>query len=154
MKNLRRIIFAFVFVIFASCQNDTSHSTHNHEVELTSEAIHSIPENPNGGKWIADAPTHENAGLLAEVVQKTEALPDPGLSDYLNAGKELQEGINKLVSECRMKGPDHDALHGWLEPLIEMVKDLNSATEDSFAHKKFTQVSDQVKLYERHFQFP
>ncbi|HRF19060.1 MAG TPA: hypothetical protein PK977_12880, partial [Chitinophagaceae bacterium] len=62
----------------------------------------------------------------------------------------LQSGLDKMISECRMKGPDHDALHKWLEPLIGQVKKLNETEKPEESAQQLTAITQQIQLY---FQF-
>ena len=84
--------------------NDNAHA---HETMLTLN---------NGQKWKADAPTNENVVDMRTIVQNFSAVPHTDLSDYQILNSDLQKGVDKMIQECKMKGPDHDALHLWLEP--------------------------------------
>ena len=36
----------------------------------------------------------------------------------------LQSKIDTLIKQCRMQGPEHDALHVWLEKVLTDMKQL------------------------------
>lgn len=70
-------------------------------------------------KWKADEATKKNVAALAAVVNDTT------YRDVKNRKKlytNMQAGIDTLINECRMKGPEHEALHGWLEKVMMDVK--------------------------------
>ena len=98
---------------------DSSSETHrDHGEETTGLTLN------NGAKWKADSITLINVSLLQAIV--SDAKKEKPENYSLTTGK-LQDGLNKLVKECKMKGADHDALHQWLEPLLEKTKELGRA---------------------------
>ncbi len=116
---------------------------HDHEEEATGLAL------DNGAKWKADSITIANVSLLKETlsVAKKEKL-----EDYLQTASQLQEGLNKMLSECKMKGEDHNALHQWLVPLMEKVKVLKTATTVEDAAAISTAIEKQVNLFTEYFE--
>lgn len=79
----------------------------------------------NGAKWKADSNTDKNVKEVNNVIADANPLM---LEDYQKTAKAIQTVINKMISECRMQGPDHDALHQWLEPLMQDNKKLSEVT--------------------------
>nr|MBP9549648.1 hypothetical protein [Chitinophagales bacterium] len=61
-------------------------------------------------------------------------------------------GINKMISECRMQGADHDALHLWLEPLMGMNKKLQAAGSVEEGAESLAMIQEQVNLYSQYFE--
>ena len=51
-----------------------------------------------------------------------------------------------------MKGPDHDALHLWLEPLMKMVKKLNESTDTNSAKENIDQIDQQLARFTKSFE--
>jgi hypothetical protein len=51
-----------------------------------------------------------------------------------------------------MQGPDHDALHKWLEPLINAVKELKQSTTEEKAAAAWGKIEAQVHLYDQYFE--
>ncbi|RTL51558.1 MAG: hypothetical protein EKK39_08100 [Sphingobacteriales bacterium] len=72
----------------------------------------------NGAKWKADSITNRNLRDLRNIADNFKILPNPSLKEYQILGKDLTNGLNKMIQECRMSGPEHEALSHWLEPLI------------------------------------
>jgi hypothetical protein len=80
-------------------------------------------------QWTADAHTH---GAIAkmEAVAKTNAVPADGdVAAFRRLGEALDAEIEALFTGCRMTGPDHDALHGWLGELMPAVRTLRESTD-------------------------
>jgi hypothetical protein len=51
-----------------------------------------------------------------------------------------------------MKGPDHDALHKWLEPFIVEVASLKSATTEQKAGDVLKEIQKRLHLYTQYFE--
>ena len=60
--------------------------------------------------------------------------------------------LNKLISECKMTGADHDALHKWLEPLIGEMGKLKKSTNEQEAAGIVKEIDEQLKLYTQYFE--
>ncbi|HEX6848976.1 MAG TPA: hypothetical protein VF144_18460, partial [Chitinophagaceae bacterium] len=126
------IISSFLTI---SCNNDqrsrsekeTTEAKHEHE-----EAAVRLELN-NGAKWKADSNTNSNVRNLQAIVEKFNSGNDKTLNAYHSTANALQAGVDKMISECKMKGPDHDALHKWLESLISEVSKLKRTTSEQEA---------------------
>ena len=106
----------------------------------------------NGAKWHSDERTTKNVATLQAIVGRFKAKDNKDLAAYTAAGNDLQAALNTLVSECRMKGEDHEALHHWLEPLLAKVKALQQATSKEDAAALFGAVDEQLNLYPSYFE--
>lgn len=141
-------------LLMAACNNqqsspaaDEHKSSDPHEHNLPAEAL----SLNNGVKWKADSSTNNNVKtLMTTVEQFAGAGKTP--EAYKELGAALQDGLDKLIRECRMKGPDHDALHKWLEPLIGQVKKLNETEKAEESAKQFTVITQQIQLYSQFFE--
>ena len=75
----------------------------------------------NGKKWKMDDSTRLNITALKNIltggVEKTYVL------------KSVRAQTDKLVRDCRMQGPDHDALHIWLTQFLDHLKEAESGKE-------------------------
>ena len=72
-------------------------------------------------KWKADDATRKNVAALTRVVNDDRYADEKMRAQLIT---DLQGEIDNLVKECTMKGPDHDALHVWLEQVLQDVKAL------------------------------
>lgn len=106
----------------------------------------------NGGKWKVDKITNDNVASLQQMVKPANGKPGKSLKDYHMAGVALQNGITKMIKECRMKGSDHQALHKWLEPLMELVSKLSRAPDARAAARSYTATTAQLNLYNQYFR--
>ncbi|MDP1843851.1 MAG: hypothetical protein Q8K64_10555 [Sediminibacterium sp.] len=103
----------------------------------------------NGIKWKADSNTVLNVDLLQKIITSTKK---ESLVNYSQASISLQNGLNKMISECKMKGADHEALHHWLEPLMEKTKELKAANSIETAKTIFEEIEKQVSLFLKYFE--
>ena len=74
------------------------------------------------------------------------------LEDYHQTATRLQDGLNKMVAECKMKGPEHEALHHWLEPLMEKTKGLKNAGSIEDAGIILDEIKNQMNLFSKYFE--
>lgn len=139
-------------LLIAACNNQQSAPAAD-EHKAADQHKHNLPVESlrlnNGVKWKADSSTNNNVKALQVIVEQfTSTEKTPGT--YKQLGATLQSGLDKMISECRMKGPDHDALHKWLEPLIGQVKKLNETEKPEESAQHFSAITQQIQLY---FQF-
>lgn len=147
----RIILVALVFGLW-SCSTheekvaDGAHAEHQHEAAAATELTLN-----NGEKWKADAVTKANVDSLLAVLDSFKATTASSLEQYHAVAAELQQVLDKLISDCTMEGPDHDALHLWLHPLLERVDLLKSTKSVEDARHAFHNIDAQVRLFTTHF---
>lgn len=123
---------------------DTASATHKEE-----EASETGLVLNNGAKWKADSLTLRNVALLQDIVLDAK---NERLENYLQTGDSLQKGLNKMIADCKMQGPDHDALHQWLHPLLGKVENLNKSTSASSAGAIFTEIQSHINVFSQYFE--
>lgn len=106
----------------------------------------------NGVKWKVDLSTNDNVNEMEVILKKFDSGNDKSLSAYKKAQTDLQQGINKMIAECKMTGPDHQALHKWLEPLMTRVTKLKQASTRPDAAEALNAIHAQVNLYSQYFE--
>ena len=103
----------------------------------------------NGVKWKADSTTILNVAILQNIVTNAKK---ESLENYHQAAGQLEDGLNKMVKECKMKGADHDALHKWLEPLMVKTKELKKEAIVENAATLLSEIEKQVALFPQYFE--
>jgi hypothetical protein len=106
----------------------------------------------NGAKWKVDSITKNNVKNLQAIVEEFKSGQDKSLKAYKKTGDDLQNALVKMISECKMKGPDHLALHKWLEPLMAQVTKLKQAPTAADAARIFEIIQLQATLYNQYFK--
>ncbi len=146
MKNNIRYIRAVLGMAILFAFAATIHSCHHHGGTDETLALN------NGKKWDADDVTAANVAALQNVMAEFAAKNETRLEAYYAAAQQLQQAANKLISDCKMKGPDHDALHLWLFPLLEQIKNLKNAADEKQAADAFAQIGNQMKQFNNFFE--
>lgn len=169
---LKLILLSTVFAAFMSCK-DTNQNQQTAETSETETAIehdhehesgdaHSHDEHGteagtvlalnNGEKWKSDDPTNMHAqkliGLANDFRSKAEGA---NLEMFRNYAEMLQQELNGMIKDCTMKGPDHDALHLWLEPVLEGVKTLKDSENEEEARKADSDLTKKILKYDQFF---
>lgn len=137
MKINSLLIFILSAFLFAACHH--SHSNHQGKLELN-----------QGEKWKVNeemTPHIQKGKLILE-----EYMQDENASDYKQLAKDIEEQNNQLIKSCTMKGAAHDALHQWLVPHLDLVKDLKKASNEEDAKKIIGQLEASYQNYEKYFQ--
>lgn len=148
---------AFISLMLLSCNEQNQNHKHDKAEATTVEKQHQETsqeslELNNGQKWKADSSTNKNVMILLTVIDKFTSGADKSLPAYGIVAAELQGGLDRMISECRMKGPDHDALHKWLEPLMGEVATLKQSATESDAAVQLKRIDTQVRLYAQYFE--
>jgi CII-binding regulator of phage lambda lysogenization HflD len=144
---------ALLYGVLLACNNGGQ--TEKKETDTAVEAGHQHQtksktiELNNSVKWKADSITFSNVALLKAIVSGTKK---ESLENYIQTATQLQSGLNKMVNECKMKGADHEALHLWLEPLLEETKELKNVTTIEDAREKMQEIEEQINLFTQYFE--
>lgn len=148
-------IFLLAVGLLVACQTAENKEVETHTEQATGTNAHHENESAsglslnNGAKWKADVSTNKNVSELYNVIADANPV---NVEDYQKTGKALQTGIDKMISECRMQGADHDALHHWLEPLMKGNKKLTETTTVEEGKKLFGMVRQQIENYSDYFE--
>ena len=120
-KNRMKQLWILVLVGLLSCGSPPS-AEHDH-AKAISDHQHGVPVVPLNGemKWKADDATKKNVAALRRVVNDDRYKDEKMRAQLVRM---IEGEIDNLVKECTMKGPDHDALHVWLERVLQDVKAL------------------------------
>lgn len=147
-------IFLGIIFLFASACNQHKSGTKT-QTRDTVIAVKQEPEHEGtvltlneGKKWKIDEPTRIN---INEINQTFTEFADKKRTDYLNLATELQKESDKLVSECKMTGKDHEMLHVWLEKFLSALKELKAsdkATQETGFHK----IDELLKGFDGYFE--
>lgn len=149
--SINHLLFGLVIFFSMGCNQHRGDSkSHQHETGTTSankETGTTTLTLNAGKKWKLDAPTRENIKLIREAFEKAE----PTRPDYTTLAADLQAKSNKLVSECKMSGKDHDMLHLWLTDYLSSLKEMNS--NDLVAQEAgFHEIARQLRIFDQYFE--
>lgn len=122
--------------------------SHHQPIEMTAEKL----SLNNGVRWKVDSTTNGNAKNLLFIVEKFDPGPEKSMTEYQQVAVDLQLGLNKMIGECKMKGADHQALHKWLEPLIQQVTVFKQASTKEDAVRSLEDIHTQLNLFAKYFE--
>ena len=105
-----------------------------------------------GSKWNSDESTNKNVDELKLITSSASLAKSTIINDYHLLAIELQQLLNDLVKECKMKGADHDALHLWLEPLMQDIKNMEKVSEIHEAQVIYNKVIERLNIYNTYFE--
>lgn len=129
--------------ILGACTAGTADHGHEHaEVTKTETKKAEELQLNNGAKWKLDAPTRQN---IAEIRPLLAGGAEG--KDLQQAGTALQEKTDQLISECRMAGPDHDALHLWLKDYLADLKVLKDGDREAYVL-----LQKDLEVFDQHFE--
>lgn len=147
---MKYFIAILLAVLWLNACNVKQENTHAHSEESHTEnadGVYTLQLN-NGEKWVADEATKRNVDAMAQIVSGDM----PADADtYIAKANELQTALQTMINECRMQGPDHDALHLWLEPLMAHVKQLGGQKDVQSAAMEYNKIKEQIKLFDTYF---
>jgi hypothetical protein len=130
--------------------HDSEHATHEHSHDTEPTNTTSLALN-NGAKWEADESTRKHTSALIKATDAFEQQPKKDLAAYHAFADEAQSILQELINGCTMEGPNHDALHLWLEPVLNDVKNLKDCKEETTAKEKATVLTTDIKKYPQFF---
>ncbi|MEO7046480.1 MAG: hypothetical protein ABI091_14310 [Ferruginibacter sp.] len=145
-------LLAFSLILFFTCNEPAKKDK---DVPVTENDLKQQNENDsvttlnNGVLWKADAGTNENVAAINGILKNANQVT---MNDYKNTATSIQTAINKMITECKMSGKEHEVLHHWLEPLMEKNKDLSAASSVENAKEIFEEIKKQVAVYSTIFE--
>lgn len=153
--SMNKILVILSFIMIACSNNASQEQTvdkdeHKKHDTVTKEAhlsTHTTTHTNKGGKWKADEATKKNVAAIVKIINDGSNL---GESNRAKLTMQLQAGIDTLVQQCRMKGPDHDALHVWLEGVLHDVKEMKEGDNDY--QKSYAVLKKDVESFYTQFE--
>ena len=157
----RSLIMLFLVTVFFACNNapektekvpgtnatekPEEHANEGHDEHTSPLALN------NNAKWQTDESTRTHALKLNADADAFTTKANADVAAYHAFAGEMQKELEALISDCKMQGPTHEALHLWLEPVLKDVNGLKKTTtieDGKHAVEKFT---DDVKKFNQYF---
>jgi len=149
MKN-SLFLFLCTFLLFA-CNQAPDKSKDDklviHDIKQTTEFALD-----NGTKWKADSVTNHNVANLRSIADNFKLKSTPSVSNYQKLSADLNTGLNQMIKECKMTGADHDALHMWLQPILEENAELKNSNATKIAGTIFKSIDKRLDNYNNYFE--
>ncbi len=150
---MKKIVYLFIgmTLLFSCNQGNNKQRAENNTGSIQAVDDTSLTLN-NGDKWKADSSTYSNVMDLKNTSDMFKIQPFPSLNEYHILGNDLIKEINKMIHECKMTGPDHEALHKWLEPILENANQLKTLSDTAAAKLIFQVIDARIYEYRNYFE--
>ncbi len=150
---MKKIFIPFFasFILFACNNGNNKTTTSAHEGHEHASADTVLALN-NGAKWKSDSITNHNVVMLKTVADNFRAKPFPSTSDYQLLGGDLSKSLDQLINQCKMSGPDHEALHKWLNPILKTTVALKNTTDTSLGRAAFRSLDSRIDAFYDYFE--
>lgn len=149
------IISVFLLILLAGCKEKEAQAVTTEAPEKKN--VLNVQEEPawkkdiqlnNGQQWQANDETTEGILKMTELIEKSNpSTPE----DYQNLGKRLNEENNLVIKKCTMKGPSHDNLHIYLQPLIGKIGELRTVESSEKGEQLLAEIKDHLEAYHSYF---
>lgn len=106
----------------------------------------------NGARWKTDTVTNQNVIRLKTTADMFRVQPFPSINNYQILGNDLSNDVDTLIQQCKMKGEEHEALHKWLEPILNLSGQLKNSTDTSAARQIFRSLDSRIDAYSNFFE--
>ena len=144
----------FVIILCGSFLFSCNQGTNNSESQ--SNEAHSVVEDTtmtlnNGAKWKADSITNHNVVRLKVTANMFRVKPFPELDTYQLLGGYLSNDGDTMLQQCKMTGSDHEALHKWLNPILNQSARLKKVTDTAEGRKIFDSLDRRINTFHQYF---
>lgn len=143
---MKRILLFLTSLSFVACVNTTSQEQKENKEEHEHASVSALQLN-NGAKWKADSTTLVNVSSITQLVNDSNYRDEKNRVEF--SGR-LQNRLDTLIKQCKMTGPDHDALHAWLKPVLHDVKELKE--DGNEYNEKFSVLQKDVQRFYDYFE--
>lgn len=149
---MKKIIFIFAVTLFLySCGSDSGKKETTESISHEHHDSTALTLN-NGAKWKADSITNQNVVNLKAIADNFKIKPFPTVVEYRVLGNDLSDGLNTMIQQCKMTGADHEALHHWLEPVLNDTKELKNVSDTATGRSVFNSLDKQIDSYHTYFE--
>jgi hypothetical protein len=107
----------------------------------------------NGVKWKSDESTFNGMKRLELTLANFKKdKEDPSISDYNNLGIALANIDKDIISQCSMKGKDHDQLHVLLAPMLVNVDVIKNGHDKDEVKVNIDALNEVLSKFFGHFE--
>lgn len=102
----------------------------------------------NGDQWHANSETTEGVRSMSQLIAEFRS---ESAEDYRELGRALADEKDELIQNCTMKGPSHDNLHVYLQPLITKIAELEQVQNPQEGQRLVAEINNHLNAYHRYF---
>ncbi len=149
---MKQIKFLLVCASLLFACNQSADKTEDNSQTVHEQHQDTVLSLNNGAKWKADSVTNHNVVRLKTTADMFRVAPFPSINNYQVLGNDLSNDVDTLIQQCKMKGDEHEALHKWLEPILNLSGQLKNTTDTSEARQIFKSVDTHIDAYRNFFE--
>ncbi len=149
---MKQIKFLLVCASILFACNQSSDKSGDHEQAGHEQHQDTVLSLNNGARWKGDSVTSNNVVRLKTTADMFRVAPFPSIDNYQVLGNDLSNDVDTLIQQCKMKGDEHEALHKWLEPILNLSGQLKNTTDTSEARQIFKSVDTHIDAYRNFFE--
>lgn len=151
--NIMKKIIGLVMCVglLSACYQNSNKAESGEHVSHDQDQTPTLSLN-NGAKWKADSVTTNNVAYLKKIAGNFRTKPRHLVSDYKALSTDLDNALNKMIQQCKMTGPDHEALHHWLGPILKETNELKNITDTTVASSTFKSIDMRLDIYNNYFE--
>ena len=155
MLKLKGVLTVFLAFSLFGC-NQTPKNTDGHDAMENHDEHQHAPATAlslnSGEKWKSDLSTKTHVDNLIDKSNAFNKNTSPDVVAYHAFANDMQTDLNALIKDCKMEGPDHDALHAWLEPVVEDLKVLKNVKTEAEGKKGAEELSESIQKFNEFFE--
>lgn len=157
IRNVTPLLFALLFFGCNNANKETNitedtaiKDSHEQVSDHHEEHVDALTLN-NGAKWQTDESTHTHTSKLIADIDAFNAKANKDINTYQVFADDLQKELNSLIGDCKMQGPNHEALHLWLEPVLKDVSDLKKISVAEEGKRATEKLTADIKKFNQYF---
>lgn len=134
--------------IESTTQESTAQDEHHEDaahLEHTSETL----ELNNGEKWEVNEEMRPHVAAEEEILKNYKSSDS---TDYKALADELVKENSNLINSCTMKGENHEELHKWLHPHMELLDELGKSASNDQAEKVISKLEKSFEIFHQYFK--
>jgi hypothetical protein len=141
---MNKLIMLFSLCFFASCSQKAGDKNEGN-INVDKAVAASVYAAPiTAAKYTLDDATRTNIWQLKAILHDNWRLQDMD-----KVATDVERKTNELLSECRMSGPGHEALHKWLESFLVDLRKLKDKNADRT--KSYISMQKKLEDFDLHF---
>lgn len=149
---MNKIIFTLLSSALLIACNHGSQPKDLQQFEANEHVVDTTLTLNNGAKWKADSITNHNVVNLKTIADNFRIKAFPTIGEYQLLSVDLSNGLNTMIQQCKMTGPDHEVLHHWLEPILNDTKELKNVKDTASGRIVFRSLDKRIDSYKTYFE--
>ncbi len=131
-------------------QEQSAGQSPSQQTQASNQLAADASQKTASGKWKANLETTQGIESMMEMVGSFTG-KDADLKHCAKLKQVLLATFNRILQQCTMQGPAHDALHEYLMPLKEKIDGL-SITDTEECLQNVRQISEYLSTYYEKFE--